>query len=30
MRQNPEKRNTGLFFFRGEENAKTAVVNAGG
>lgn len=30
MRQNPEKRNTGLFFFRGEENAKTAVVNVGG
>lgn len=30
MRQTPEKRNTGLFFFRGEENAKTAVVNAGG
>lgn len=30
MRENPDKKNTGLFFFRGEENAKTAVVNAGG
>lgn len=30
MRENPSKRNTGLFFFRGEENAKTAFVNAGG
>lgn len=26
----PEKRDTGLFFFRGEPGAKTAVVNAGG
>lgn len=25
-----QKRNTGLFFFRGKENAKTAIVNAGG
>ncbi len=26
----PEKRDTGLFFFRGEPGAKTAIVNAGG
>lgn len=26
----PEKRNTGLFFFRGEPGAKTAICNAGG
>ena len=25
-----EKRNTGIFFFRGKENAKTAILNAGG
>lgn len=27
---NPEKNNTGLFFFRGQQNAKFAIVNAGG
>lgn len=26
----PEKANTGLFFFRGNQNKKTAIVNAGG
>lgn len=28
--EDPEKEDTGLFFFRGEPGAKTAVVNAGG
>lgn len=28
--RDPEKEDTGLFFFRGERNAKTAVINAGG
>ena len=28
--EDPDKENTGLFFFRGEENAPFAVVNAGG
>lgn len=28
--EDPEKENTGLFFFRGEPGAKTAVLNAGG
>ena len=26
----PEKKDTGLFFFRGDAGAKTAIVNAGG
>ena len=30
MQQDPEKRNTGLVFFRGKKGAKTAIVNAGG
>jgi acetyl esterase/lipase len=30
MRADPEKRNTGLFYFRGKENAKFAILNAGG
>lgn len=30
MKQDPEKRNTGLFFFKGNENNKTAIINAGG
>lgn len=30
MQTDPEKRNTGIFYFRGEENAKFAIVNAGG
>ena len=30
MNSDPDKRNVGLFFFRGEENNKTAIVNAGG
>ena len=30
MRRDPRKRDTGLFFFRGEENATVAVLNAGG
>lgn len=29
-REDPDKRDTGLFFFRGNPGAKTAVVNAGG
>lgn len=29
-RQNPERQNTGLFFFRGRPGARTAVVSAGG
>jgi acetyl esterase/lipase len=29
-RKDPQKRNAGLFFFRGKEYAKTAIVNAGG
>ncbi len=28
--EDPEKENTGLFFFRGDPGAKTAIVNAGG
>lgn len=28
--EDPDKENTGLFFFRGEPGAKTAVINAGG
>lgn len=28
--EDPDKENTGLFFFRGEPGAKTAIVNAGG
>lgn len=28
--QDPDKKNTGLFFFRGKKGAKTAIVNAGG
>jgi acetyl esterase/lipase len=28
--QDPDKKNTGLFFFRGNKGAKTAIVNAGG
>ena len=28
--EDPEKENTGLFFFRGNPGAKTAIVNAGG
>ena len=28
--KDPDKKNTGLFFFRGNEGAKTAIVNAGG
>lgn len=30
MKADPEKRNTGIFYFRGEENAKFAILNAGG
>lgn len=30
MKVDPEKRNTGIFYFRGAENAKFAIVNAGG
>ena len=30
MKQEPKKRNTGIFFFRGNENSKFAIVNAGG
>lgn len=30
MNKEPEKRNTGIFFFRGEPNAKFAILNAGG
>ncbi|MCO8193038.1 alpha/beta hydrolase [Anaerofustis sp. NSJ-163] len=30
MEADPEKKNTGLFFFRGNENSKFAVLNAGG
>jgi len=30
MKADPDKRNTGLFFFRGDAGAKTAIVNAGG
>lgn len=29
-KEDPSKRNTGLFFFRGDKGAKTAVLNAGG
>lgn len=29
-KEDPDKENTGLFFFRGNKNAKTAIVNAGG
>lgn len=28
--QDPDKENTGLFFFRGNKGAKTAIINAGG
>lgn len=28
--EDPEKENTGLFFFRGDPGAKTAIINAGG
>lgn len=30
MKREPGKRNTGIFFFRGNENSKFAIVNAGG
>ena len=30
MNADPDKRNTGLFFFRGSEDVKAAIVNAGG
>lgn len=30
MRKDPEKRNTGIFYFRGSPNAKFAILNAGG
>ena len=30
MQEDPDKRDTGLFFFRGDTDAKTAIVNAGG
>lgn len=30
MRADPDKRDTGLFFFRGNAGAKTAIMNAGG
>ena len=30
MKADPEKRNTGIFYFRGKENAKFAICNAGG
>lgn len=30
MRKDSDKRNVGLFFFRGKENNKTAIINAGG
>lgn len=30
MKEDPEKRNTGLFFFRGQPGARTAICNAGG
>ncbi|MFT8469746.1 MAG: alpha/beta hydrolase [Oenococcus sp.] len=30
MRKDPEKRNSGLFFFRGRKNAPTAVISPGG
>lgn len=30
MKRDPEKRNTGIFFFRGNENEKFAILNAGG
>ena len=30
MNADPEKRNTGIFYFRGKENAKFAILNAGG
>lgn len=30
IKANPDKRNTGIFFFRGEPNAKMAILNAGG
>lgn len=29
-KQNPEKRNTGIFYFRGNPNSKFAILNAGG
>ncbi len=30
MQEDPDKRDTGLFFFRGADGAKTAITNAGG
>lgn len=30
MKESPDKRNTGLFYFRGEPNSKFAILNAGG
>lgn len=30
MQEDPDKRDTGLFFFRGNAGAKTAIINAGG
>ena len=30
MKRDPEKRNTGIFYFRGTENNKFAILNAGG
>lgn len=30
MQADPEKRNTGIFYFRGKENEKFAILNAGG
>ena len=30
MQEDPDKRDTGLFFFRGNTGAKTAIINAGG
>jgi len=30
MRESPEKRNTGIFYFRGNPNEKFAILNAGG
>ena len=30
MKEDPQKRDTGIFYFRGEENAPFAIINAGG
>lgn len=30
MKKDPEKRNAGIFYFRGKENSKFAILNAGG